>query len=219
MVLVCTGHLTHYHPSKLHLVDIQNGNFLFRGGSPLTEDLNRFDYHAIVKTMKEKTRERGIELPDSFVITDITLLNPNVTHDKKCIDIEEKFFIDNPDLGTVVQYPIIGNQIQPYDTQNITKRQILAKTLDSWTHDKLPHFIKYLKKMLMTQNHNNVIFVHCMQGVDRTGEVIGAYLMDVFDYSLQHVVWQDTKYNNGKMAPKINNLNSLMWYADYLKYR
>jgi protein-tyrosine phosphatase len=64
----------------------------------------------------------------------------------------------------------------------------------------------------------SVILIHCMQGVDRTGEITGAYEMKRFGKSVKEIIYQDTVINNGHPAPKIRNLNALLWYDMCINY-
>ena len=69
----------------------------------------------------------------------------------------------------------------------------------------------------MNNPNPTVILVHCMEGVDRTGEVIGSYQMKYHNLNSCDIVHQDTFINDNCIAPKRLNYNALMWYESYLK--
>lgn len=216
---LASGHLTHFHPKTLHLIDNKNNNFLFRSGSPLTHHLTHFDIDAITKEMEKKVIERNLTWPKYYKILDISLLEKNKTDDAYVLDIESKFFSKNYKLGVFFNWPIYGNMWSPNDISNSTQRQKLAKTFEKWSPDDLPTLIEFLRYFLCKQYDESIlILIHCMQGVDRTGEVSGAYEMKYFNKTYSQVVEQDTRYNNNEPAPKQDNRNALLWYKDYLKF-
>jgi protein tyrosine phosphatase len=47
-----------------------------------------------------------------------------------------------------------------------------------WDIDRLPHRLKLLRGMLTADYNSSVaIYVHCTAGCDRTGEIMGAYML------------------------------------------
>ncbi len=230
-IILCWGNIKAFRPDRMRLVDIYhkngNTNFLFRSGSPLTNNFDSFNWTGIYDQMLRLSidNEDKITFPKKIMFVDYSLLNYEPQDDKECLKVERKFFEKNikyyPQLSAsshVVNWPIHGDKHSPYSIHNITQRNLKSKNFDIWSSDGLP----ILVDMLHTNIHERypisiVFFVHCMEGVDRTGEIIGAYQMKYQNKSLEDIIYEDTLINNGKAAPKLFNLNSLLWYELYLK--
>jgi len=225
-IQLSTSHLRSFDPQRMRLVDVyQPGdsiNYLYRSGSPLTNNLKHFNWTGIVDTMQKLANKKGINFPQIFSIYDISLLNPHIKNDKICLKIEKHFF--KKGLGPnhlhsgMTQNLILGETFSPDSIKNITKRKHLALNYRQWSKDDLPNFVAYLESAIETDyGEPTVYLVHCMKGVDRTGEVIGGYEMLRFGKTLKEVVREDTMINKGNSAPKKENYNALLWYEMCLK--
>jgi protein tyrosine phosphatase len=209
--------LKSFNCQRLKYIDNYNGNYLFRSGSPLTSDLKNFDIDNITCAMKEQLIQYNMSLIEPFYLIDISLLTQLKNSDKFCLKIEYDFFRNNSRKGIVINYPIFGEPTPPYHMRNCTHRNILATTINQWTNDKLPSLILYIRTILeMKMMTPLVILVHCMEGVDRTGEVIGSYQLRYLNTTVCNIIQQDTFINNNSIAPKRDNYNALLWYQLYL---
>ncbi len=117
-------------------------------------------------------------LPATFYLVDVNLLSIELSD----IKVEEAFFNSNPDKGSFLHWPIIGNILKGTKNDLIgslldpnkegeSLRKEYAKHLDSLTHDQLPSKMTTLRKDLFTprQNISVVYYIHCEAGEDRTG--------------------------------------------------
>lgn len=202
IAIFTNGHLVPFQPERLRLVDVVNDNYLFRSGSPLTIDMKRVNYTGIIATMKELTNN---DFPNNFVMYDISLLNPSVWDDKVCLDIERSFFNES-----MINYAIRGEHKSPW---GIHHKKYKTKTFPEWSRDRLPYFVDFIEFLMFKKyDQPHIFLVHCMQGVDRTGEVIGAYKMKRFGTSLTDIIQEDYEINNDHKAPRKKNMNGLLWY-------
>lgn len=213
------AHLVPFEPERLRLVDAQKNNLLFRSGSPLNKELNNINWTSIVNTMSQRALREKFVFPDNFVTYDFSLLNPLLPDDNMCLSIEKNFFTQFRN-GSMINYIVKGESTSPYDIRNITERIMRARSFADWSTDQLPYFIGYLNLVMSIRfsEQPSVFLIHCMQGVDRTGEVIGAYEMKRFGKSLEDIISEDSKINNNHMAPSLHNLNALMWYELCIQY-
>ena len=198
-------------------VDHIGSAFLFRGGSPLTLSKKDFSYQNITETMRKHADGIG-ERP---LFMDISLLNPEKTSDLGCIDVEQWFFGNHTQLGRFQLYPILGNNVKPSNF-DCRRRRELVETLGYWTHDKLPAFVSGIRDTLKSFKPTNeydslVVYVHCKEGEDRTGEVIGAYQMTYQNVDLATFIRNDTALA-GHPAPSQPHLNSLLWYQLWIQH-
>jgi len=175
----------------------------------LTKDLLNINFTGIKNTIEKLTNITFPKYLENYIY-DYSLLNPKIKSDNLEIDIEKMYF------NNFYNFPIHGEKISPYSIKNITKRLELASTFNIWSRDKLPTFVDMMNENIKSKFLSIQIY-HCMQGVDRTGEIIGAYKMKIFKKCLKEIIQEDTKINQGKLAPKIHNLNALEWYELYLK--
>ena len=219
--------LRYFQPSLLRLSDYYTTtttinfikrNLLFRGGSPASRDFKSFNTSGLFNKMTILSKYNGIEFPDDFWLIDISLLDDSKSDDHLVLNIEKDYFRLKTISGLFINYPIIGDEHSPSHTHNITLKYEYAKVYDKRSRDKLPDFVQLIRKLLKSNfDKPLVIYIHCMHGVDRTGEVIGAYQMKYLNYSLDRVIYEDTQINNGILSPKKHNMNSIEWYNLYLE--
>ena len=213
------AHIQYFHPERMLLVDYnaRSNNYLFRSDSPLTKDFSSIAADEIYSRMVELAMEQKIEFPDDFLVFDVCLLNLQKSDDRRSVEIEQEFTQDNPvvfDLWT-----IYGEELGPDSIRNVTERNDMIATFDKWSTDQLPELVELLYEFIHTKFDKSIVYiVHCMEGVDRTGEVIGAYEVTYKNMTFDQVVAQDTKINGGKDAPKQHNKNALKWYWEFLNY-
>ena len=210
-----SAHLVSFQPERMRLIQVVNNNYMFRMGSPLTENLLNFNIIGIINTMKNILKYKNIKFPQNYQLVDTSLLNPKIKDDKYCLNIERNFIKSSN--NSFLNYVFHGEKFSPKSIANITTRKYLASIFDEWSKDDLPKIIDSIE-LKMKNSYKTVIRIfHCMQGVDRTGEIIGAYEMKVFRKSLKDVIEEDSKINGGKLSPKKHNLNALLWYELFLK--
>lgn len=215
---VVDAHLRHFDRHRLHMVDKVGPNLLFRGNSPLSKDYSKFDYDSIISEMQKVSCKRGIIFPETFVMLDVSLLDPDVYDDQFCLNIEREYFKQNPNHGMLLNWIVLGETINPDNMSNKTEMRNMAKDLNQWSHDKVPYLVQMLGEYMNMHNYTPlVIYLHCMAGVDRTGEIAGAYALRYRHANLKSVIKQDTEYNNGHLAPGPHAMNGLLWYNEYLK--
>jgi hypothetical protein len=201
---------TALNSERFKLVTSEGNNFLFRSGSPLNQD-KKFAYHEIRSLIQ---KESNLSVSKHITFIDISLLHVNSSDDLNIINVEENFFSVYPDKGFFFLFPIFGVQLTPEKWN-----QNLAETFNIWGEDKLNYLLNMINLLLKTKtSQSTVILVHCLEGVDRTGEVIGSYLMQYQKKTFAQVLDRDKKIKNGKL-PKRKNLNALIWYCLYLNFK
>eukprot|EP00118_Oscarella_pearsei_P017023 m.167312 g.167312 ORF g.167312 m.167312 type:complete len:263 (+) comp38929_c1_seq8:251-1039(+) len=188
-------------------------NFLFRGNMPING--SEFAYEELVVTLRKIAEaQQNLTLPEKFVLTDLSYLNPLEFKDE---NIERKFFESNPIKGTFVNWIIVGNLLSPQgmDAKDIKDR---ASDLSAWQIDDLPRRMTDLRTLLYT-NHSlpNVIYTHCEAGTDRTGEMSGAYYMKYLNMTFQQAMYVNNHVQN-RLIYKVSG-NALQWYCYYLQYK
>ena len=181
-----------------------------------------FSFHRF--SLRQAATNVSVELPSSFYVLDVSLLNPteyvygepqgytvhifrpsilsaseapSFTRHSYFIDppfllpfaaavifcghfrlpdeeVEKKFWKGNPTLGGYINWVIVGSALNASSVEPASSLPQKAKTLDSWSIDKLPHKMDLLKQFLSTAHGRNstvstVIYIHCEAGTDRTG--------------------------------------------------
>ena len=126
--------------------------------------------------MRERANESGVTLPDDLYMVDVSLNN---VFDGADFAAEEAFWKGgaHASLGEFINWPLGLAGILPPCIYPDDKRYSMANS-SVWKVDKIPERIEILHGML-TQSFpkSAVIYVHCSAGCDRTGEVIGSYIL------------------------------------------
>jgi len=222
--------------SRVNLVDHytegENNNFLFRGSDPVLRS-NEFAYDELVSLMKVAAEREGVTLPDDFYLIDVSLLFV----ERADLSVERKYFKQNPTQGEFVNYPVFGHVggnrfervIHIADKSTNFLAQFLAypifgrlerifKTVETAEQDLTNLDIKAVTGLrgFLTQKREKptVIYVHCVAGCDRTGEIVGAYRMQYKNQEIQAVFDKNTQ-ECGR-DENVFSVDSLQAYCRYL---
>jgi len=219
----CT--LNEYHQAScnlyrdcVHFIDRQTGglhdNFLFRGNMPKNKS-NQFAYNELKQYMAQEAKLHNINFPDQFYLVDLSLL---VFVEDSDLKIEQDFFRNNPQLGKVMNYPMMGMCISPAGIPD-SVRKPMALDLMNWTWDKLYNMVNLIKSQMSTsRNMSTVVYIHCEAGKDRTGEISGAYYLQQLKMFFNAAV--KINYDSPpqrQISPDM--LNGLQWFCYYLQYK
>eukprot|EP00759_Apiculatamorpha_spiralis_P018587 PhF_6_TR24950/c2_g1_i2/m.34338 len=211
--------------SHVRLVDYvafsrQSGpqTFLFRSGYLHGEGSNSsvIDYETLVSTMDSIMAQKGLRIPRPFKLIDISFYN-NIS-DARDIAMEQAFFRTNPSLGYLVEWPIIGNLVNPVNLSASVIKSTLP-FIDKDDFDRLSRRIPQLHSWMNTpptDSSANVYLLHCQCGCDRTGEVAGSYAMQYLGWSANRTVTYDDSIPQRPIAPM--NFNNLLWYCYHLQF-
>lgn len=161
--------------------------------------------------MRQAAKNKSVELPPTFYILDVSLLNPTELPDEA---VEKKFWSAHPTLGGYINWPIVGS-FRNASTESASAVEQKAKTLNTWSVDKLPEKVALLTSYLSEQssqggNVSTVIYIHCEAGTDRTGEVSASYYMKVLNQSFHDALEYDDHINSRVIKPL--SQNALQWY-------
>jgi len=205
------------YESRVHYIDRfpigEHFNYLFRGNMPKNSS-NEFAYEELQQFMTAKAKLENVTLPSTYYLVDISFL---VFVEEADLEIEQNFFQTYPELGEVVNLPLMGMCNSP---QGIPDRVLgpMAESLASWTWDKLPYLVTLLRTYLETPQENSiVIYIHCEAGKDRTGEVSGAYYLQYLKWGFNETIQYD--YNSSpvrQISPDM--LNGLQWFCYFLQF-
>lgn len=129
IALVCVWSSSAIVPSHVLLVDWMTftpkdgpQTFLFRTGYLHNQtNASYFDYDYLVTLMSQRASEKNLTLPKDLYLVDITLDN-NIT-DAADERLEHTFFNTHPELGEVIDWPIIGN---PFNPVNMSLSTVIA---------------------------------------------------------------------------------------------
>jgi protein-tyrosine phosphatase len=195
-------------------------NFLFRGNMPLTRGAlcapnQKFDFEMLAKTLQDRMVEPYV-LHSNFSVLDISLVTAKTAcPDRHDLDAELKFAEQHPQLVEVLNWVLLGNKASPM-TVEPGRRKVLAQNLPLWQEDRLPQRVERLHELMMLQQDRQlVLYVHCEQGQDRTGEIIGSYMMRYMGMKWPEIREYNIKVTGHGPIPK--HFNALMWYCLYLE--
>mmetsp|Transcript_35357 Transcript_35357/g.80810 ORF Transcript_35357/g.80810 Transcript_35357/m.80810 type:complete len:247 (+) Transcript_35357:31-771(+) len=206
-------------PTRLHLVEVtpEKKTFFFRGNEPVHEDENSFAYTQLVQNMQRVAARHGEHLPADFLLVDVSFLNPTTASpDEHDLEIEENFAKTHKNSTYFVRMTLLGDKVNPLDLPE-AETMLKARTLAEWQVDRLPQKIERFRPIIdrAASPKPMVVYAHCEQGIDRTGEFVGAYSLRWMNKSWADVV--KTNYYIGGRNPMQVHFNSLMWYCLHLK--
>ena len=204
-----------YH--RIHLVDFNTTTqqYLFRGNFP-ANDSKSFAYDNLIDSVRRKAKEEnGIDLPATFQLVDISFLESHVN--KKDLEIERNFFHENPTLGTFVHWTVIGHPLNPSSLSSSFRKKMALYTSDWDIKDQLVPRVEQLHKWVHSYAAApTVYYMHCEAGVDRTGEVSGAYYMKYLKWSFLKALQYD--YDISPRPISKWNQNAMDWYCWWMYY-
>lgn len=186
-------------------------NVLFRGNLPISHSTEKFQYDNLVTRLEQAAATAGATLPENYTIIDISLINELTPEEAKNLSTEKEFWRAHPTLGYLINHPIYGAFTSPNTYPKATR-----KSLERYSLDHLNKLITEIHEKLISQNeHPLLLYVHCEDGKDRTGEVIAAYSMRYLEVS-----YKDALNNANDIAGrKIRRFSKhgIQWYAYYLR--
>ena len=161
-----------FNPERTRLVDSANGNLLFRGNMPRYAN-GSFAWSAMLNEMKLRAQNKGVQFPTDFQLIDISFLNVAEEED---LEIEKKFWKENPNLGYLIKWPIVGSLLNPNDIP----LDILKEALKIYPHDSPDELVKRTQVVydLLHTKHPKpvVIYFHCEAGSDVPYKFISYFL-------------------------------------------
>jgi hypothetical protein len=208
---------------NVHLVDAiqspitEHFNFLFRGPNPLTPDPPyALDYKTLCEVMENAAGNVGYVLQKPYRIIDINLMQWENANEVPMILTEYKFFRDYPELGEFHFWETNGTGLCAMDEAfaDPKTRNHLASNIESWLGDQLDSRVQQLHNWLEFEPATTVVYAHCEGGIDRTGELMGAYYLRWLKKS-----WAEMNALNFAIANRTfgcNNYRAALWYCIYL---
>lgn len=215
-------------PERVRLIDSHshdgvNRNFLVRGNIPLSVtylcDPNQtFDKPGLDAVLKSRIEDAGFVFPSGYFLVDVSLVNPEtICPDKHDIDLEKGFVATHSNDSFLWNLILLGDSEGP-SSVDPSARLEKAVSLNLWQHDHLPENVARLHLLLQSgpfRSRPIIIYVHCEQGMDRTGQIMGSYSMRYLGQSLQQAVDSNTQIAGRPILGK--HRNSLDWYCWYLQ--
>eukprot|EP00753_Platysulcus_tardus_P001272 PLAT11228.2.p2 GENE.PLAT11228.2~~PLAT11228.2.p2 ORF type:complete len:251 (+),score=116.18 PLAT11228.2:26-754(+) len=204
----------HFNPERLRFVDKVGQNLLFRGNLPLNENL-KFAWLDVVDTMQQRAAAANVTMPSDFHLVDFSLLTPLSPINQQHIQAEHAWFDDHSELGEWISAPVYGDAVSPF-LINSNLRAAMMDHYPHWQIDDFPSKLDHVRSLVETQGDRPVIvYFHCEAGVDRTGEMYGAYMMKYHGQTLAQVLDYDSKVEPRPINPFSHH--GLQWYCLYLK--
>ena len=213
------------HVSHVHCVEALNQNVLFRSNMPVLRDAAGRPYFAhteLLAMMKQRgAGQCGVELPDDVYLTVVSLNNILETGD---FEAEKAFWGDeaNAVYGEFVNWPLgfHGASVSPIAPDDFTadERRELSRSA-VWQIDDVPTQIGQLRAWLTeaprADGRPRVVLVHCTAGCDRTGQIIGSYMMQYLPGETAVSAYAADVVACGR-PPCYHQTKGMQWYCHYL---
>lgn len=203
--------------NSVFFIDKLGNNWLFRGNSPVSEK-GMLEYDTLKQALaREAFRAKGMHMPAEFFIVDISFMLSN----DASINAERNFFIDNPEYGIFLNWPIFGlakpENIRVFGKKvdNVVPNEgSLFSLLYSYEQYYTQHVALLINMLNNDYGHTRVFYVHCNDGCDRVSEIIGAYRMQRTGMSIGEA--------NALTSSECSGIHyfsklALEWYCYYLR--
>jgi Tyrosine phosphatase family len=197
-----------FNPKMVYLVDVKNNIYLFRGDMPQMNGF--FDYADVTARITEILSEEHIQLPSNYLLIDLSFLH--VPPEEFDIEVEQDWFLVNPDTGSLWLNPLHGTLIDPLYLPACVRDLMI----EHYDFDGLKTLIPHIRNLMeQSAERDVVIYMHCSLGKDRTGEACACYLMQYLCYSYADAMELNDKIA-GRPVGEIHR-NAIRWYAFYLR--
>jgi hypothetical protein len=187
--------------------------WLFRGNDPLTPDGKAVNESAWLGQLQELANAApGGRVVSNFSLISISLLN-DVT-DREEEKVETHFFDENPWLGSLWSWPMIGSLVNPVDVPEPVRRYTALH--QPWTFDHIPKKVDTIAAELASVKNDTFVYIHCEAGVDRTGALSGSYLMAKHGWTFAKALATDDGIEPRKITTECKW--AMQWYCYHLHY-
>jgi hypothetical protein len=146
-----------------------------------------FDYDTLMTYLHRRaSNETGTDLPAQFQFIDVSLISNYSPDERTDLLAEYQFFMDHPSLGWIWNWPMHGQFVCPWE-YDMPMRETLAKQFADWDKDDLVSSTQQLKNIIdgsiVVAKVPHVVYAHCEEGMDRTGQLVASYQMRYLGWS------------------------------------
>ena len=170
-------------PNRVHLVDhnVATDNFLFRGNMPTNS--STFAYDELMALLAVRAANASLALPANAYLHVVSLNN---IADGSDFTAEKKFWKQpqSAALGEFTNWPLgLSGLLPPQAFLDKAKvKEMASETSNNsvWLVDAIPSHVRSvntLMEQLGPDSRPRAVYVHCTAGCDRTGELIGSYML------------------------------------------
>jgi hypothetical protein len=196
-----------------------------RGNMPANATM--FQYERLLDYVRQRAQSEGnVTLPRDNARIHLIDISLDTVFDRHEV-LELAFWKQHhstASVGRLVKWPLGLAGVYGPPSRFPEKRRRQLATGAVWAVDRIPERVNALYTLLHTSPPKKhplnkvsvVIYVHCEAGCDRTGELIGAYMMHHLSYNPVRMYGSDT-YSCGR-SPNYWSTTALEWYCFYLAY-
>jgi len=196
-----------FDPTRTRLVQDWNTNRLIRGNLPIWKDGQL--------ALPWLYKRYGTNQTKAIIV--VSLLDPkNREEDRIDIQHEHQLIQEEPSPLYAVEFynkPVYPEDVSPRQfVDNARERRVLGKYVKDWSRGfRLMRETVAFVRDLMEKRAHTVLFVHCEQGTDRTGVVMGSYLFHYTGAQWYPIQRANFHIQNRQLLPQYQTL--LDWEA------
>ncbi|WP_415719365.1 protein-tyrosine phosphatase family protein [Maridesulfovibrio sp.] len=197
--------ITHVNPSEqnywqAYLLDKNGKNLLFRGPNPtlVKNSKESFDFPGLLKALKNryKIQVGDGNFPDNFIFVDISLINSDLTQPPSTgnptngyvLNAEYRFFDSQITNSTAIppKNSYVNGTVELPASNSSANAKTINGALLWWEiqpiatdSETLGQLVTKIGSLLDSKNSvPYLIYIHCISGCDRTGDVAVAHLLN-----------------------------------------
>ncbi|WP_319762608.1 hypothetical protein [Maridesulfovibrio sp.] len=232
--------ITHVNPGvqsywQAYLLDQKNGNLLFRGPNPtlVKNGKEEFDFKGLLNVLKQryKTQFPSGSFPGKFMFVDISLINSDTSAPPSTgnpsngyvLNAEYRFFDSTVKSTTAIPSPdkYVNGTVSLPDGTSIDGALLWWNIKpEASSGPRLGTLVSKIGDMMeSTGGTPYLIYIHCISGCDRTGDVAVSYLLherrmkpeDAYNYGTTVF---DVQGNQHRLTPHSTWLPGLEKYCE-----
>lgn len=204
---------------------------LFRSNMPVLQDSGGRPYFArteLLSMLQERGRDCGVALRDDAYLHIVSL---NFNGESPDFSAEQAFWRDpaNSQHGELTTWPLgfhgaFGTSVVSPEGFTDAEKSSMSESA-VWQLDDVPGKVALLRSMLVgwkwgplkrTDGRQLALVVHCTAGCDRTGEIIGSYMMAHTNATAVEAYANDVDACG--RPPCYQHTNGMVWYCLYLQH-
>eukprot|EP00656_Telonema_subtile_P015476 TRINITY_DN18116_c0_g1_i2.p1 TRINITY_DN18116_c0_g1~~TRINITY_DN18116_c0_g1_i2.p1 ORF type:complete len:298 (+),score=40.83 TRINITY_DN18116_c0_g1_i2:150-1043(+) len=205
--------------------------FFFRGPAPTTDAHLTFQDELLLQCMSDLALQANVSFPAQSELPLVPIVDLNLQYFKSANDLQDistelDWFSNHSGRGYLVHWQTFGNHGVDPDSLPEANRTQLANSMPEWDCDAMADRTQRMHQMMTNVSSCPlctsvpappavVLYMHCMGGIDRTGQMLGGYAIRYLGMSFVEAMTWNNAIAQRRIEPY--SYTSLKWFCYWLK--